>query len=85
MTVSAAAAWVFGSSSASSARVPRRQVSVDDVLGDGLRQVEQPQRVGDGAARTADALRDVLLPQTVPFNQRAVALRLLHRVEIGSL
>ena len=47
-----------------------------------VRQVQQPQGVGHGAAGLAHPLGGLLLGQAVLLHQRAVALRLLHGVQV---
>ena len=50
-----------------------------------LRQLQQPQHVGDVRAALADDLRDVILAVVEFFHQREIASRFLDGVEVGAL
>ena len=51
----------------------------------GVRQVQQPKRVGDVAAGLADGLAERLLGELEPGEQAMVAVGLVHRVEVLAL
>ena len=67
------------------AGVAGRQRAVDQHVADHVRQLQQPQRVGDMAAALADHLAEVGLGIAVLVDQLLVALRLFDRVEVGAL
>src|SRR3990170_26961 len=64
------------------ARVAHREPSGAQVGLDRLRQLEQAQAVGDGAAVLADPLRQLLLRPAELREQVLVRLGLLHRVQV---
>ena len=67
------------------ARVARRELAGVDIGLHLLRQMQQPQRVGDMASALADDLGDVFLRVTVFVGEREIAARFLQRIEIAAL
>ena len=67
------------------ARMAGRQRAVDQHVADHVRQLEQPQRVGDMAAALADDLAEIGLRIVVLVDQLLVAQRLFDRIEVGAL
>ena len=67
------------------ARMAGREPSVGQQVAQLVRQLEQPQRIGDMAAALADDLAEIGLRVLMIIDQLLVAERFLDRVEIGTL
>ena len=83
-TISSASASAFGVAD-EHARMPGAELAAVNIGLDRIGELQQAQRVGDVAAALADDLGDLFLAVAELVDQRAIAFRLLERIEVGAL